>query len=220
MLAIALPACATAQTGAQTGAQTRAQTGAQKDAPFTVAIDAAHGGEETGTTLSPGLLEKDLVLTLSVRLRSALNARGIAVVTTREGDVDPSAATRAGEANHARAAACLVLHATASGSGVHLYTSSLDQGAGAPFATASLQLSSELSTALGAAAIPFTLGRVRMEPLDALECPAVAVEVAPLRRPAGEPGPDAAIEDAGYQSRVVDALAAALVAWRSDGVRR
>ena len=209
--------------------------------PFTVVLDAAHGAQETGTTLSPQLLEKDLTLRLSVRLRSALAARGIRVVTTREGDTNPPPETRAAEANHARAGACLLLHATASGSGVHLYTSSLGQAAapatgpqlglgaslvpwssaGAPFATASLQLASELSTALSSAGLPFTLGRVRLAPMDAMRCPAVAVEMAPLR-PVGAAGhgSQAAIDDEAYQNRVLDALAAALLAWRAGAGAR
>ena len=39
---------------------------------------------------------------------------------------------RAGIANHAHAAACLVLHATASGNGVHLYRSELEASEGQP----------------------------------------------------------------------------------------
>ncbi len=49
-------------------------------------IDAAHGGADSGARLSNHLLEKDLVLALSVRLRSVLSAHGISVVTTRESD--------------------------------------------------------------------------------------------------------------------------------------
>ncbi|RRA48887.1 N-acetylmuramoyl-L-alanine amidase [Acidipila sp. EB88] len=196
-------------------------------AAATVVLDAAHGGSETGTLLSSQLLEKNLVLDLSIRLRSALTARGMHVVTTREADTNPSADARAGEANHARPTACVVLHATASGSGVHIYTSSLEQAApvtqglvpwstaGAPFATDSLKLASDISAALGAAALPFTLGRVRLAPLDALRCPAVAVEVAPLRATTHGNRP-AAIDDAAYQGRIVDALAAALLQWTGE----
>ncbi len=195
-------------------------------------LDAAHGGAETGTLLSPQLLEKDLVLTLSVRLRSALTARGIHVVTTRESDTNPPFATRAAEANHAHAAACLVLHATASGSGVHLYTSSLNQTstpatpapwatAAAPFLTDSLQLASEISTAFTGAGLPFTLGRVRLDPMDALRCPAAIVEIAPLHPVLGSAGlagadVSAPISDQVYQVRVVNALAAALVQWCAE----
>src|SRR5450631_847981 len=47
---------------------------------FRVVLDAAHGGSDTGARLSDKLLEKDIVLALSVRLRSLLTARGIAVI--------------------------------------------------------------------------------------------------------------------------------------------
>ncbi len=193
---------------------------------FTVVLDPAHGGPETGTTLAPLVLEKNLVLSLSVHLRSALAARGFHVVTTREADINPDPDSRAAVANSAHAGACLLLHATASGSGVHLYTSSLGQAAaapglqpwgsaGAPFATASLQLASEISRALESAGIPFTLGRVDLQPMDAMRCPAVAVEVAPLHGSLGKRG-EAAADDAGYDGRIVDALAAALLGWRGE----
>ena len=227
LLAAAAAICGPASRAQSSAAAQPLPASAQ---PFTVVLDAAHGGQETGTTLAPQLLEKDLVLGLSIHLRSALGARGIRVVTIREGDTDPALETRAAEANHARAAACLILHATASGSGVHLYTSSQSQApapgpatglvpwasAGAPFATASLQLASDLSTALSSAGLPFTLGRVRLEPMDSMRCPTVAVEVAPLG-PAGVGGrgAPAAIGDASYQTRVIDALAAALVEWQA-----
>ena len=209
-----------------------AASAAPEPQPFTIVLDAAHGAWETGTQLGPQLLEKDLVLALSIHLRSALSARGMHVVTTRESDRNPLPAVRAAEANHARAGACLVLHATASGAGVHLYTSSsLAAGppaataatltpwssAGAAYATESLQLASEISTSLTAAGIPFTLGRVRMEAADAMRCPVVAVEVASLH-PVQEGGRQtmAAVSDAAYQGQVVDALAAALLQWRGE----
>ena len=200
-------------------------------AVFTVLIDAAHGGSETGTLLAPGLVEKDLVLALSVRLRSALTARGMHVVTTREGDSMLPGEARTLTANHAHAAACLLLHATANGAGLHIYTSSLAQGrpaaglpatlptwssGGDPYITDGLKLASEIASAAEAAGLPYTLGRVRMETVDAMRCPSVAVEVAPLHPVRAGAGGSAALSDPAYQSRVVDALAAALVEWRSE----
>jgi N-acetylmuramoyl-L-alanine amidase len=195
---------------------------------FTVVLDAAHGGQDPGTELSAQLLEKNLVLRLSIRLRSALTARGMQVVTTRETDTDLLPADRAAIANHAEAQACLVLHATASGSGVHLYTSSLGDGSGgpggglvpwstaaAPFSTRSLQLSSAFGAAFSSAGIPYSLGRVRLAPLDFMRCPTVAVEVAPLR-PVDGHGSAAPLADSAYESQLVDAMAAALVAWRGQ----
>jgi N-acetylmuramoyl-L-alanine amidase len=189
---------------------------------FLVVIDAAHGGTDNGARLSAQMLEKDLVLALAMRLRSALNAHGISVVTTRESDVLVPAVSRAETANHAVAAACVSLHATATGSGVHLFTSSLtevpvtrflpwDTAQGA-YAGQSLRLSSEFDSAMAHAQIPVTLGRTALLPLDNFTCPAVAVEIAPLSV-SGKVTPLAAPE---YQSRVVGALAAAIEQWERD----
>jgi N-acetylmuramoyl-L-alanine amidase len=171
------------------------------------------------------LQEKDVTLALANRLRSALQARGIEVVTTRNADATLPALNRAEIANHARAAACLILHATATGIGVHLYASSLSpaspaarlqpwQTAQAAWITQSLKLESEIDTALAHAQIPITLGRASVQPMDNLTCPAIAVEVAPLV--AGHVTTAREVSDAAYQKAVVDALAAAIEAWRSD----
>ena len=96
---------------------------------FVVVLDAAHGGDEIGGTLSTQagqpLQEKAFTLALSVRLRSLLAARGITVVTTRESDATVDKDRRAEIVNHANPQACLSLHGTLSGTGIHLYTSSL-----------------------------------------------------------------------------------------------
>jgi N-acetylmuramoyl-L-alanine amidase len=57
--------------------------------------------------------------------------------------------------------------------------------------------------------IPVLIARTSIQPLDSMACPAIDVEVAPLD--ANTP-----LSDAGYQKKVVDALDAALVAWRGD----
>ncbi len=224
--AFAFAAQQTGTTSAQPG------TGAPQPARYVLLLDAAHGGPESGARLrdQPGdqLFEKDLVLALSVRLRSMLTARGVSVVTTRESDSSLAPGARAGIANRAHAAACLLLHATTSGTGVHLYTAALaPAGTGGPggglrpwataqaaFLTQSLKLSSDLSTALGHAAIPVTLGSVSLQPVDSMACPAVIVELAPLLPRRGKGG--AALGDADYQTRLVDALGGALEQWRAD----
>jgi N-acetylmuramoyl-L-alanine amidase len=189
---------------------------------FGVVIDAAHGGSDSGARLSDHLLEKDLVLTLSVRLRSTLAAHGIYVVTTRESDSVIPALNRAETANHVGPAACITLHATTSGSGVHLFTSSLTQiplsrflpwdTAQGAYAEQSLRLSSEFDSALTHAEIPVTLGRTALQPLDSFTCPAVAVELSPLIIN----GKVTALSDPGYQDRMVAALAAAVEQWQRD----
>ncbi|MGA8531821.1 MAG: N-acetylmuramoyl-L-alanine amidase [Acidobacteriaceae bacterium] len=193
--------------------------------PFVVVVDAAHGGADTGAKIGSGILEKDITLALAGRLRSVLKARGVNVVMTRQADTDVSSADRAETANHAEAAACLVVHATATGSGVHLYTSSLGPAprtaflpwttAQAAFVTQSMKLESEIDSALAHAAVPVTLGRASVQPMDSLACPEVAVEMAPLV--AGHVTTARPLTDVSYQKQVVDAVAAALEQWRTDG---
>lgn len=196
-----------------------------------VVLDPAHGGGDTGSRINDQIVEKDITLALAFRLRSLLAARGFTVVMTRDNDGAvvapdaPSAALslddRAGIANHARPVACLLLHATASGNGVHLYTSELDPTAGeavpAPWLTAqaawveqSQKLASQMGSALARARIPLVVSRASVRPVDSLTCPALVVELAP-------DGSDAAsLNDAGYQQRVAEALAAALVFWQNQ----
>lgn len=193
-------------------------------ARYVVVLDAAHGGTDTGARLQPNVLEKDITLALATRLRAMMRARGVAVVTTRDADVNIAGLNRAELANHAQAAACLVIHATATGSGVHLFTSSLRasaeerflpwQTAQAAYVTQSMKLESEIDSAMAHAQVPVTLGRASVQPMDSLACPAVAVEVAPLvggHVTAGRP-----VTDPAYQTSIVGALAAALEQWRSD----
>src|SRR6516165_10428678 len=78
---------------------------------FLIVLDAAHGGRDTGAHLAGHLDEKDLVLGLTIRLRSMLSARGVPVATTRENDATLPPANRAALANAHKAAACLILHA-------------------------------------------------------------------------------------------------------------
>lgn len=236
-LCLAVPMLMTAQAVPAAPAVPKAQTmpaspvppvpppAAPRVAPrFQVLIDAAHGGTDTGARLTSDLLEKDLTLNLSNRLRSLLAARGIAVTTTRNSDENLSAEERAEIANQTPFAACILVHATATGSGLHLYTSSLAraplvkfmpwQTAQAAYVTQSMKLSSDIDSALAHAAIPVTLGRTALQPLDSFACPAVAVELAPLQ--GGSTTKSEPITDEEYQQTVLNALAAALEEWRND----
>jgi N-acetylmuramoyl-L-alanine amidase len=191
---------------------------------FLVVIDAAHGGTDIGARIGEGIQEKDVTLGLAGRLRSTLHARGVDVLITRTADVNLPLANRAEAANHAQPSACLTIHATATGSGVHLYTSSLTPAATerflpwgtaqAAYVTQSMKLESEIDTALAHAAIPVTLGKASVAPMDSMACPEVAVELAPLV--GGHVTSPKPLTDVSYQKTVVDAVAAALEQWRSD----
>jgi len=189
---------------------------------FVVVIDAAHGGTDGGARLADHQLEKDLTLNLSVRLRSMLAAHGIPVITTRESDVTLASVNRAETANHVGSAACLILHATTSGSGVHLFTSSLTpipvtrflpwETAQGAYAEQSLRLSSEFDSAMGHAQIPVTLGRTALQPLDSITCPAVVIEFSPLHAT----GRVIPLSDSSYQDKIVAAMTAAIEQWQHD----
>ncbi len=196
---------------------------AQPAERFAVVLDAAHGGDDTGARLG-SQTEKDYTLALSVRLRSLLMARGFTVVATRESDTTVDRTQRATVADHANAQACLSLHATASGSGVHVYVSSLapvEPAAIHPWKTAqaawvarSVALAGVVNSALTHAGMTVTLGRVALPAIDSMTCPAVAVEIAPGQSPDGSGTVN--LDDPDYEARVADALAAALVEWRSE----
>ncbi len=194
---------------------------------FMVVLDAAHGGDDTGGHLGGNQLEKNFTLAMSVRLRSLLGARGMQVVTTRESDmaVDPN--KRAEIANRAQAQACISLHASEAGSGVHLYASSLApkqpvrfpawKTAQAAWVTRSLALEGTLNSALLQGGLNVTLGRTSLQVIDSMTCPAVAVEIAPELSSAKKVATE--LDDPDYQARVAAALAAALLEWRTDAWR-
>jgi len=192
---------------------------------FVVFLDAAHGGDDTGGHLNSGQLEKSANLALNVRLRSLLAARGIQVVTTRESDASLDLDQRAALANHANAAVCLSLHASGSGAGVHLFTSSLIsepsatrfnpwKTAQAPWVNRSLALAGAVNSALTHSGFTVTLGRIPLPGMESMTCPAVAVEVAPQRDAEGKITSEP--DNADYQATVAGALAAAILEWRSD----
>jgi N-acetylmuramoyl-L-alanine amidase len=231
--------CLRAQPQGQNANLRQAQSSAalQMDRDLVV-LDPAHGGQDAGATLGDKIYEKDVTLAIAARLRATLTAAGFTVVATRDSDsVDPNPMTsdqRAEIANRAHALACLVIHATASGPGVHLYTSALqppeeDSSSNVPLTprvafvpvpweqaqaasvSQSLRLAGDLSAALGKANLPVVSGREPVRPLDNLECPAVAIELAPLPVAGSDATP---VTDAEYQQRVAATLTAALQAWR------
>ena len=199
-----------------------------------VVIDPAHGGPDNGATLGEHFFEKDVTLAVAGRLRAALAGHGFTVVSTRDSDPQQvlPADQRAALANRSHAVACLVVHATKSGSGVHLFASRLQseppvdsddesaahfvpipwQSAQAGSVDQSLKVVDDLRAAFAAGSVRVTSGRASVALLDSIMCPAVAVEIAPP-----EAGTDATpIRDAAYQQKIVDAIVGGLITWRTQ----
>ena len=203
-----------------------------------IVLDPAHGGADSGAKLGENSFEKDATLAFAQRLRTLLAAQGFTVVMTRENSTDEVTLDQRTEiANRSRPVACLLLHATPAGHGVHLYTSALTP----PYADAaypddpkpiprwdtaqaatipqSVRLVNDLSQAINGARIPLITGQSSVRPIDSFACPAVALELAPQRRlDSDTPESDTPASDPGYQQRIAQAVAQALVFWRGHVV--
>jgi N-acetylmuramoyl-L-alanine amidase len=80
-----------------------------------IVIDAGHGGHDTGTIGPNGLLEKDLVLDVSLRLGRLLKGKmGAEVVYTRDDDTFIPLETRTAIANQEQADLFISVHANSS----------------------------------------------------------------------------------------------------------
>ena len=189
-------------------------------------LDPAHGGPDTGAQFPNHILEKDLTLAFTAQLRTTLAAASFNIMAPR--DADPADVIppdqRASLANHARPTACLLIHASPSGSGVHIFTSTLpDIGevkpwqpipwdtAQASFISPSHQLANLIGASLLQAKIPVILAPASIAPLDNLTCPALAIEIAPLITD----NATTPVTDDAYQQRIAAAVAAAIQQWRT-----
>jgi N-acetylmuramoyl-L-alanine amidase len=80
-----------------------------------IVIDAGHGGHDTGTVGPNGLMEKDLVLDVSLRLGRLLETRlGADVIYTRDDDTFIPLETRTAIANEKQADLFISIHANSS----------------------------------------------------------------------------------------------------------
>jgi N-acetylmuramoyl-L-alanine amidase len=193
-----------------------------------IVLDPAHGGRDKGAQLSSSAVEKDVTLAFVQKLRPALVAQGFTVVATRDSDPPDELTTdqRAGTANHLRPLACIMVHVASTGSGVHIFSSSLPETdakippgralvwnrAQAPVLATSLRLANEVGLTLGAAHLPVLLLRASVPPIDNLLCPAIAVELAPIETASGKA---TLASDSNYQQRVAAAIASGLASFRT-----
>lgn len=81
------------------------------------ALDAGHGGKDTGAIGQGGFLEKDLSLRITDGLARLLEAAGAQTVRTREEDLEVPLYERPAAANHAEADVCVSIHLNSSKSG-------------------------------------------------------------------------------------------------------
>jgi N-acetylmuramoyl-L-alanine amidase len=179
-------------------------------------VDASHGGDDYGETLSTSLLEKDVTVALARGLRQELESRGITTLVLRDSDANLSLDQRAIFANADHAAIYIALHAASNGHGVRVYTALLPYGEDdrGPFRSwtlaqhASLPLSRGTASAVAAELqkrqIPVRTLGAPLRPLNNLTGAAIAVEVAPQ-------GSDLAqLTAPDYQQLITSAVATAI----------
>jgi N-acetylmuramoyl-L-alanine amidase len=179
-------------------------------------IDASHGGDDHGETLTSSLLEKDVTVALARGLRAELESRGITTLVLRDSDANLSLDQRAIFANAGHAAIYIAVHAASSGHGVRVYTALLPYGDDdrGPFRSwtnaqhAWLPLSQTAAAAVAAELqkrqIPVRTLAAPLRPLNNLTGAAIAVEIAPQ-------GPDLAqLTAPDYQQLITSAVATAI----------
>ena len=223
-----------------TPAPTNGTTASSTPAPTTpapqrvlVAIDAAHGGSDSGATLATDLIgqveEKDFTLQLARRLRAELSDRGFAVVMVRDSDVALSAEAAAKTVNIAHPDLYVELHAVGVAAPMRAYIADLpparnDGALFIPYSRAQQPWIAESATFANAVVTAFTArgngdgssdddsGMKRAESrkahlalLGMINCPAIAVEVAPESA-------DTQLNSAPFQQRVARKLADAVAA--------
>lgn len=80
----------------------------EEEAPI-VALDAGHGGVQPGCVAGE-ILEKDITLSVTIRLKEKLEEKGLEVFLTRDSDEDVELSDRANMANQSGASCFVSLH--------------------------------------------------------------------------------------------------------------
>lgn len=188
--------------------------------PLVIMIDAAHGGAESGALLAPDLLEKDVTLAFSRRLRQDLLSRGLQAHLLREGDVQLSTDQRAAIVNSSNPVLYICVHMSSQGSGLRIYSAMLTgssdnrgpfiswQTAQSESLTKSRSLQQQLTEVIQRNRFPTKSLSAALRPLNAITVPALAVEIAPAN------GQVSQLASADYQNMVSAVLANAIVTVR------
>ena len=185
-------------------------------------VDASHGGEELGATLSSQLLEKDVTLALAERVSQQLEAKGLPTLVLRDGDNALTLDQRAQRVNQAHPKIYICIHASSLGHGARIFTSWLPPGmpestgafldwnaAQTGFLAASREAAASVARQLQNARINTRVLAAPIRPLNNIASPALALEIAP-------PASDVtAINSPEYQTQVATEVAASIAAQRS-----
>ena len=199
-----------------------AQSNAPQGRRYFAVVDASHGGDDHGETLSSTLLEKDVTVSLARSLRQELESRGITTLILRDSDANLPVDQRAVFANADHAAIYIAVHAASSGHGVRVYTALLPVGADDRGPFRSWTTAQHVSLPMSQSAASLVAGELQkrqipvrdlaapLRPLNNVIGPAIAVEVAPQGSDVSQlTAPD-------YQQLITSAVATAIAAARDQ----
>jgi N-acetylmuramoyl-L-alanine amidase len=82
---------------------------------FTVVVDPAHGGADSGARSATGVIESEVVLDFARAIRVALEGQGMRALLTRDTNDDPTMDARSTMANGQRGAVFISLHVSSTG---------------------------------------------------------------------------------------------------------
>ncbi|HXM97125.1 MAG TPA: N-acetylmuramoyl-L-alanine amidase [Candidatus Dormibacteraeota bacterium] len=109
------PAATDAQLAPPPAAQTPIPPRPVRPAGNIVVIDPAHGGTDPGARGTGGIRESEMVLGFAAQIRKALEAQGVQVLQTRDGNDNPSFDDRSTRANAQNGAIFVTLHISSTG---------------------------------------------------------------------------------------------------------
>src|SRR5579872_1703605 len=186
-----------------------------------IVIDPGHGGSDPGARIGTMFAEKDIVLAVAHKLRTELQNRGFTTLMARDGDGSISGDQRATLANATHPALYMNLHANATETGVHVYTSLLKPATPIPvfptwdtaqagYVERSQHIASMIADSLNQSTLIVSQGHASLRPLDNIAAPAIAVEFSP------QGGGAEQITETGYQENLARSLANALEANRLE----
>jgi len=158
---------------------------------FFVMIDPGHGGNDQGAALGEKLLEKDVTVALARKLKSELQERGIAAHLLRDADLSISLEQRAETTNEQHAGIYVAIHAGLPGHGVRVYAPGFTSGIPTPsgkfltwenaqanYLVRSRALAKEIAANLQKKNVQVSSLSAPLRPLNNINAPAVAVELA------------------------------------------
>lgn len=111
--------------------------------PYKIALDPGHGGADPGAVGPTGFQEKTANLAITWCLRDLLEAQGIKVIMTRDGDYTVALEDRAPKARQAGAELFVSIHNNAAGSGspngteTYYYNDNVTDAPGSPYVATS-----------------------------------------------------------------------------------